>query len=102
MQILEIIANHKFGGVSNIGKFLDFASGHGRLTRFVVQVLDANRVWISDIKPGAVDYQKTQFGVHGFVSTSLPEDILVDQAFDCIFVGSLFSHLTNETFARWL
>lgn len=102
LEILEVIARDNFSGIANIQSFLDFASGYGRLTRFLVQVLDPDRIWVSDIKARAVEFQKQQFGVHGFVSSETPEDLTVAKRFDCIFVGSLFTHLPEAMFGRWL
>jgi SAM-dependent methyltransferase len=92
----------KFGGFQNINKFLDFASGYGRVTRFLVQHIDPSRLWVSDILAEAVKFQKTNLGVHGFVSASDPDQLDVADRFDCILVCSLFSHLPEATFVKWL
>jgi SAM-dependent methyltransferase len=102
MQVLEVLMHRGFGAPQEIGAFLDFASGYGRLTRFLIQVLDPRRIWVSDIKPRAVTFQKQQFGVNGFVSAEEPENLVVEQLFDLIFVVSLFTHLSRSTFAKWL
>lgn len=102
MQVLETIVRRKFGDFTAVEAFLDFASGYGRLTRFLVQALDPNKVWVAEIKARAVEFQQLQFGVNGFVSTEQPECLAVDERFDCIFVASLFSHLPEATFGRWL
>jgi SAM-dependent methyltransferase len=101
-QVLEAITRRKFGGLAGAGSVLDFASGYGRLTRFLVTDLDPARVWVSDVKPRAVEFQRRAFGVNGFVSAPDPEALVVGERFDCIFVGSLFSHLPESTFGRWL
>jgi SAM-dependent methyltransferase len=84
------------------GKFLEFASGHGRFTRHLVKALGAERVTVSDVVPGAVDFSQRTFGVPGFRSTSTPEDLAWPQRYDVVFVLSLFSHLPRSTWARWL
>jgi SAM-dependent methyltransferase len=108
-QLMDIVAQlveWKFGSFENVGAFLDFASGYGRLTRFLVEHLHADRIWISDIQADAVAFQQEQFDVHGFLSEMNPRDL--DRAgefaekFDCIFVASLFSHLPERTFVPWL
>jgi SAM-dependent methyltransferase len=101
-QVLEAFVGPAFGGFHNVNAFLDFASGYGRLTRFLVPVLDPGRVWVSDIKARAVEFQQQQFGVRGVVSTERPEELAVGERFDCIFVGSLFSHLSETLFGAWL
>ncbi len=102
MDLLEQVAAWKFGGVSNIPKFLEFACGHGRVTRFLVQSLPAEHIWGADISPNAVGFQKERFGVNGVLSTTAPEDYDNSQLYDFIFVASLFSHLPDRTFRGWL
>jgi SAM-dependent methyltransferase len=102
LSVLEQLARWKFGSFENVASFLDFAGGYGRLTRFLVQKLPADRIWVSDIQADAVAFQEAEFGVHGFVSASDPAHLACDQTFDCIFVASLFSHLPPNTFLPWL
>ena len=102
MQVLEAIVRRKFGSFDRVDGLLDFASGYARLTRFLALAMDPARIWVSDIKPGAVEFSQRHFGVPGFVSTEAPEDLSVERRFDLVFVASLFSHLPEETFGRWL
>ena len=44
LHVLEPIIFRKFGGFENIDAFFDFASGYGRMTRFLVQELDPQRI----------------------------------------------------------
>jgi SAM-dependent methyltransferase len=81
---------------------LDFASGYGRVTRFLLDAVPAERLWVSDILAEAVAAQRASFGVHGFVSTLRPEDLAAPRAFDAITVTSLFTHLPEERFHAWL
>lgn len=97
----KLVANRK-GGWDEVHSFLDFASGYGRLTRFMILKLLPEQVWVSDVKKQAVAWQKKQFGVNGFSSSFIPENIQPDQSFDLIYVGSLFSHLPEHLFHRWL
>lgn len=102
LKVLEQLVAWKFGSIDNVGSLLDFASGYGRMTRFLVHKLPADRIWVSDIQAEAVQFQQEEFGVNGFVSTADPADLQVDQTFDCIFVASLFSHLPPARFTAWL
>ena len=61
------VVEWKFDSLEKVAAFLDFASGYGRFTRFLVQHLPADRIWVSDIQADAVAFQEEQFGVHGFV-----------------------------------
>lgn len=84
------------------GRFLEFASGHGRFTRHLVKALGAGRVTVSDVVPDAVDFARATFGVDGFLSSVSPEALAWEQPYDVVFVLSLFSHLPDRTWARWL
>jgi SAM-dependent methyltransferase len=81
---------------------LEFASGHGRFTRHLVKALGAERVTVSDIVIDAVDFSKQTFGVKGFASASVPEQVRWPQQYELVFVLSLFSHLPRSTWTRWL
>ena len=96
------IIGREFGGFENIDSLLDFACGHGRFTRFLVQEISPERIWVSDIFPDAVEFQKEQFGVHGFISSRHPELLNTDRKFDCIIAISLLSHMPETLFASWI
>ncbi|CAD5963815.1 class I SAM-dependent methyltransferase [Planktothrix agardhii] len=91
-----------FGELDRISSFLDFASGYGRFTRFLVQDIPPKNVWISDIYAQAVQFQIEQFGVQGIISTTYPQDYPIQQSFDGILACSFFSHLPESTFLTWL
>ena len=88
----------------NLGsvKLLDFASGYGRVTRFLLREIPPERVWVADVYAGGVKFQEERFGVHGLVSAIRPEDFVCDERFDAILVTSLFTHLPEERFVAWL
>ena len=102
IDVVRQIVEWGFGGFEKLSSFLDFACGYGRFMRFLVQEMPAERIWASDIYADAVKFQEEQFGVHGIVSTPEPEDYKNDHKYDCIFVASLFTHLSEKTFAGWL
>jgi SAM-dependent methyltransferase len=83
-------------------RMLDFASGYGRLTRFLVHERIADEVTVADILEGGMAFQAEQFGVKTILSTTLPDGLHVDEKFDLIFVASLFTHLPEATFTPWL
>jgi SAM-dependent methyltransferase len=84
------------------GQILDFASGYGRVTRFLAAYFGAGHICTSDIKSEAVEFQIKQFQVNGFTSSYDPTQLKPNQTFDFIFVGSLFSHLNETLFSQWL
>lgn len=96
------VARWKFGGLDKVNSFLDFASGHGRVTRFLATVCPKGTIWASEILPDAVRFQRDVLGVNAIRSSTDPDDFNVDQKFDFIYVGSLFTHLPDRTFRRWL
>ena len=98
--LLQIV-RWRFGGLEEV-KVLDFASGYGRVTRFLLQQVPAERIWVSDIYADGVRFQQEQLGVHGVVSTLLPEAFACGETFDAILVTSLFSHLREDRFVGWL
>ena len=85
-----------------VRRMLDFASGYGRLTRFLVHEKLAEEVTVCDILEGGMAFQTAQFGVRAVVSTTLPENLVVPERYDLIFVASLFTHLPPSTFTPWL
>jgi len=85
----------------DIKSFLDFASGYGRFTRFLIQKMDRERVFVSDIDKNAVDFCIKTFGVKGFYSVDRPHKLLIEDKYDVIFVASLFSHLAIPLWIDW-
>jgi SAM-dependent methyltransferase len=91
-----------FGDFAALRSVLDFASGYGRLTRFLVQKLPPDRIWVSDIYADAMSWQAATFGVRTLLSTAAPADFPHQGEHDIVFVGSLFSHLPAGRFQDWL
>jgi SAM-dependent methyltransferase len=101
-RVIGGLLHHWFGPSLRDLSVLDFASGFGRVNRWLVQELAPRRVWVSDIFPAAVEFQRCALGVHGFPSTAHPEQLECEETFDCVVASSLFSHLPEETFEPWL
>ncbi len=85
-----------------VRRMFDFASGYGRLTRFLVHEHLADEITVCDILEGGMAFQAEQFGVRAIVSTTQPENLIVTERYDLIFVASLFTHLPPATFTPWL
>ncbi len=90
------------GSPGGITRVLDFASGYGRISRFLVRDLPQGSLWVSDIYADGVRFQQDRFGVKGVVSTMLPIDFSIEETFDAVLVTSLFTHLSEERFRGWL
>lgn len=104
-QMLDIVRQiivWRFGSLENINSFMDFACGYGRFTRHLVQVMDPEKIRVSDIYADAVAFQEREFGVTGYVSAEDPEEYQDENRCDFIFVASLFSHLSANAFHAWL
>jgi SAM-dependent methyltransferase len=82
--------------------FLEVGSGHGRFTRHLVRVLDPSRITVCDLHHAAVDFQVDTFGVTGVYSPPAPEDLVFPERYDLVFAASLFGHLPDASFGRWL
>lgn len=101
-QLIRLLQQEVLPQANAALRILDFASGYGRVTRFLAAHYGAKQIWSSDIKCDAVDFQKKHLGVHGLYSSYIPEEFQPQEKFDIIFVGSLFSHLNKDLFERWL
>ena len=100
-SVKQVVEWH-FDKFENVSSFLDFACGYGRFTRFLIQELPPQQIWVSDIYANAVKFQEEYFGVNGIVSTTNPGDYAVEQKFDCILACSFFSHMPEKTFVNWM
>ncbi len=102
IDVIEAVADWRFGGLSEVGSFLDFAAGYGRSTRFLVKYLPPETVTVAEIQADALDFQARSFGVSTLHSTSDPAALRTTRRFDFVFVASLFTHLPRATFGPWL
>ena len=91
-----------FGPAFASRTILDFACGHGRMLRFLALTVPPRLVWGCDIQRDAVDFVTAEFGVHGLYSTANPDEFDAGRKFEFIWVASLFSHLPEDLFHRWL
>ena len=112
-RTVEEAVRWRFGGPDRAPiRLLDFASGHGRTTRFLVRRLPADDITIAEIEPTAVRFQEAAFGVRGVVSTTDPADLALGPeagagveaagTFDAVLACSFFSHLPAGRFEPWL
>jgi SAM-dependent methyltransferase len=99
---LEDVLNEAGRPFAEIPSFLEFACGHGRMTRFLVHRLDPARITVSDINPSAVAFTSETFGVRGFCSVKDPRDLDQEDQYEVVFVGSLFTHLSLRYWEAWL
>ena len=102
MDIVRQIVTHFFSGFDGVNRFLEFACGYGRFTRFLVQEMSREKIWTSDILSDAVAWQRQYLATNCIASTADPKDFQCQEKFNVIFAGSLFSHLPDSLFTAWL
>ena len=102
LNTVKQVVEWHFGSFENVPSFLDFACGYGRFTRFLIQEMPPEKIWVSDIYANAVKFQTEYLGVNGIVSTGQPKNYLIERKFDCILANSFFSHMPERTFTNWL
>jgi hypothetical protein len=90
------------GGLQQLERVLDFGSGWGRLTRALLHHVPPERIWACDIYSDAVGWQAETFGVNGLVSVTDPARFALPLDYSIVFAGSVFSHLPDGLFQRWL
>jgi SAM-dependent methyltransferase len=101
-RTIREIVEWRFGEFHRVGAFLDFASGYGRVTRFLVRAMAPQRIVVAEVDAAAVRFQEKTFGVRGVVSHTEPERLRLERSFDMVFAASFFSHLPERSFAPWL
>lgn len=100
-RVVSQLIERLFAQPDTVG-FLDFACGYGRLLRFLVHKLPPAHIHAAEIQPGAVDWVRDRYGIDAHRSSAVPEDFDPGRRFDMIWAASLFSHLPDELFGRWL
>ena len=101
VQIAEILGRlgRRLGDVRQL---LDFAAGYGRVVRFMLRDLPPERITVADIDGDAVAFQTDRFGVAGLVSSADLDGVDLGGPYDLITCISLFTHLPEPLFERWL
>jgi SAM-dependent methyltransferase len=100
LDIVRHVARSRFGSAP-VPRFLDFASGYGRLTRLLVHTRFAGTITVSDLLDRAMCFQEREFGVRAIRSAPSPDDFEPGGEYDFIFAGSLFTHLPPGSFGAW-
>ncbi|MET1083851.1 MAG: class I SAM-dependent methyltransferase [Burkholderiales bacterium] len=88
---------------SEVRRILDLPCGHGRVLRYLKAAFPDAEITACDILPDAVDFCASTFGAIPVYSDADPATIPIkDNAFDLIWVGSLFTHLDVDLWSRFL
>lgn len=99
--IVKSLLEKKFSELNTI-QFLDFASGHGRISRFFGSFLPQKNITVCDVKENAVNFQQSVLGLKGFVVPDNPNSFKANETYDFILISSLFTHLKQELFCSWI
>ena len=102
MVELQAVMDQQGQTLSTSQGFLEFACGHGRFTRHLVNRIPQGHLTVSDVVPGSVDFLKALCGVQGFESTTDPTALRIPSKYQQVFVLSLFSHLPDSTWGAWV
>jgi SAM-dependent methyltransferase len=100
-QVVRQLLDRLFGAGAPV-RVLDFACGYGRLLRFLVHRFEPSTISAAEIQRDAVDWVAERYGVQAMRSAAEPDDFRPDRRFDLIWAASLFSHLPDGLFGRWL
>jgi SAM-dependent methyltransferase len=101
-KVVHQLLNWRFGADFTGVRMLDFAAGFGRVTRFLLCDLRPERLWVADVFPEAVEFQRNLLGVNGLVSTPDADEFHCAAGFDCVLACSFFSHAPRDGFVPWL
>lgn len=85
-------------GKTGVESVLDLPSGHGRVLRWIKAEFPAARLTACDIDHDGVDFCAQELGATPVHGHERPADIQLDDTYDLIWCGSLFTHLPPE---RW-
>ena len=104
--LVRRIADWRWGEAANGMRVLDFASGFGRVARFLAATFGRKRLTVADVLAPAVEFQAAILGLDAH-RTPGEADAARTQLegsgrFDLVVVASLFSHLPRHRFGPWL
>ncbi|QGZ96550.1 class I SAM-dependent methyltransferase [Terricaulis silvestris] len=88
--------------LSEVRTVLDMPCGHGRILRHLTKLFPDAAIHACDIDEAGLQFCASQFGAHPILSKEIPEEVAFPVQYDCIWVGSLFTHLSKTMSERWL
>src|SRR6185436_1772186 len=83
-------------GQTEVQSALDLPSGHGRVLRWIKAEFPAARLGACDIDRDGVDFCAATFGASPVYGREDPAEVEIDDPYDLIWSGSLFTHLPPE------
>jgi SAM-dependent methyltransferase len=80
----------------DIGSWLDFGCGYGRVIRFLVERVDPKRVYAADVIEQAVEFCAAEFGVNPIYSQDALANLDDLGSFDFFYAISVLTHLNEK------
>lgn len=89
-------------GLGESDRLVDFGSGWGRITRFLLGHLPATAIYALDVDPQMTALVNTTLpGVNAMTTQPLPPTVLADASQDGLVAFSVFSHLAPHAQTLW-
>lgn len=102
LELVRTILDRLGKTPDQLDNVLEFACGYGRNTRFLRTLFDPARLYVCDVDPIAVESNANRFATQPLNSKPEPNEWVCERSFDFVFVASLFTHLSYETWGGWL
>lgn len=96
--VLAMIATDK----KDCRSILDLPCGHGRVLRHIRARFPNASITACDLDRDAVDFCANTFGAKGIYSQDNIHEVSIDEKFDLIWCGSLFTHLDRDQWFEFL
>jgi SAM-dependent methyltransferase len=87
--------------IQMVKKVLDIPCGHGRVLRHLVKLFPEAEVHACDLDTDGLNFCASTFGARTINSCEELTDIDFSCQYDLIWVGSLFTHTSQEITRRW-
>lgn len=98
----EFTVKHTGQGMADADHLLDFGSGWGRITRFLLGKTAPTRIHALDVDPQMTTLVNVTLpGVNATTITPMPPTVFGSAAFDACVAFSVFSHLSGQAHEAW-
>lgn len=98
----EFAAKHGRGGYAGLERIVDFGSGWGRISRFLLMRVTASKIYALDVDDQMTALVNTTLpGVNAMTVNPSPPTVLADAAIDAALAFSVFSHLSGPAHEAW-
>jgi len=100
---VEVVVAALFASnLQNVDRVLDLPCGHGRVLRHLVHLFPNAQFDACDLDTDGVDFCASTFGANPIYSRMELTELDFGACYDLIWVGSLFTHTSEEIMQRWL